>query len=200
MTVGDAFVGWVGMGASLIPAAACFKEKGTMKAKQWSRWVLVLLLAVASTWMLTGCKDDDDEDAPAAGAAGPAGSTGATGAAGAPGAPGAGAGAAPAAVAADVDIAGVWNGTRSSAGGSAPLQFFFVQNNGVLSGQYQDTSGFKGNLTGEIDGDDIQFVVALTAGTPGATWTFTGAANATGTQLTGKMNTGAGLDNIQASR
>lgn len=166
-----------------------------MRSKQWSRWVLVLLLAVASTWVLTGCKDDDDEDAPAAGAAGPAGSAGAPGAAGADGA-----GAAPAAVVADVDIAGVWNGTRSSAGGSAQLQFFFVQNNGVLSGQYQDTSGFKGNLTGEIDGDDIQFVVALTAGAPGATWTFTGAANATGTQLSGKMNTGAGLDNIQASR
>ncbi len=102
--------------------------------------------------------------------------------------------------AADVDSAGVWDGGRYGDGGSSQLQFFFEQNNGVLTGSYQDTSGYRGNLAGEIDGDDIQFVVVLTAINPGDTWTFTGTANATGTQLVGRMNTGAENEDVQASR
>jgi hypothetical protein len=169
----------------------------TLDGRFWMSWVGAVAMMVASGGLMA-CSDDDDEEAQTVVVVQTNRVTGVVTTnvvvvadAG---------GAAPAAVAADVDIAGVWNGTRSSGGGSAQLQFFFVQNNGVLSGQYQDTSGFEGNLTGEIDGDDIQFVVALTAGAPGASWIFTGAANAAGTQLQGKMNTGGGLENIQASR
>ena len=100
---------------------------------------------------------------------------------------------------ASVNIAGVWNGTRSSDGGSAQLQFFFEQTGDVLSGDYHDTSGYEGHMAGTIDGDDIQLVLVLTAGAPGATWTFTGAVNAAGNHIIGHMNTGMGTDDIDAT-
>ena len=167
-----------------------------MKANQWAKWLLVLLLAVASAWVLSACSGDDDDDAtPAAGAAGADGADGADGAAGAPGADGA-----DAATPSNVDVAGVWNGTRSSDAGSTQIQFYFEQNGGVLSGEYHDTSGYAGNVAGTINGDDIQLAIVLTAGSPGATWTFTGAANAAGTQLQGHMNTGSASDDISATK
>ena len=181
-----------------------------MKSKRWARWLLVLLLAVSSAMLLSGCGggDDDDDAAPAAGADGADGADGAAGADGADGADGTdgadgadGADGTAAAEEDNVDIAGVWNGTRSSDAGSTSLQFFFEQAaNGNLTGDYHDTSGFEGTIQGEISGDDIQFHVHLTAGAPGDTWTFTGAANAAGTQMTGNMNVGGAVHNIQAHR
>lgn len=157
-----------------------------MKTNQWARWVLALLLAVASAWVLSACGGDDDSDDSTAGADGTNGTNGADGADGT--------------AQANVNVDGVWNGTRSSDAGSTQIQFAFDQNGGVLSGQYHDTSGYAGNLAGTITGDDIQFAVVLTGTHAGATWTFTGAVNAAGTQLQGHMNTGSGSDNITATK
>ena len=79
------------------------------------------------------------------------------------------------------------------------MQFFFEQTGNVLSGDYHDTSGYEGHMAGTIDGDDIQLVLVLTAGAPGATWTFTGAVNAAGNHIIGHMNTGMGTDDIDAT-
>lgn len=166
-----------------------------MKASRWTiRW-LVVLMAVATAWMLAGCDDGGDDSDDAGGAAATdGGSTGGTSDDG--GSTGGATNAAPA----SVDVAGVWNGTRSSDGGAAQLQFFFEQTGDVLSGDYHDTSGYEGHMAGTIDGDDIQLVLVLTAGAPGATWTFTGAVNASGNHIVGHMDVGGGSDDIDATR
>ena len=166
-----------------------------MKPSKWAiRW-LVVLMAVATAWMLAGCGGDDDDSSDDGGAAATdGGGTGGTGDDG--GSTGGATNAAPA----SVDIAGVWNGTRSSDGGAAQLQFFFEQTGDVLSGDYHDTSGYEGHMAGTIDGDDIQLVLVLTAGAPGATWTFTGAVNASGNHIVGHMATGSQSDDIDATR
>ncbi|HAL92218.1 MAG TPA: hypothetical protein DCM68_04245 [Verrucomicrobia bacterium] len=157
-----------------------------MKENQWARWLLAMLVAVASAWMLAACGGGDDDGDAETEAVEEAGAE-ADGEAEVGGA--------------DVDIAGVWDGTRSSDEGSTQLQFSFDQTaDGTLSGAYHDTSGFEGVLAGFIDGDDIEFAVALTSGAPGSTWTFTGAVNATGTQLNGQMDIGAENHVIVASK
>ena len=162
-----------------------------MKAGKWAKWWLVVLTAVATAWMLTGCDDDDDDSGSDGG--------GTTVVADGDG-DSDGDGTADAA-AASVNIAGVWNGTRSSSEGSAGLQFYFEQSGNTLSGDYHDLSGFEGHFTGTIDGDDIQLTLTLTAGWPGGgVWTFTGAVNAGGNHIVGRMNTGVGVDDIDATR
>ena len=164
-----------------------------MKSSRWAgRW-LVVLMAAATAWMLAGCGggDDDDADDAGGGAATDGGGTSDDGGS---------TGGVTNAVPASVDIAGVWNGTRSSDAGSTQLQFFFEQTGDALSGDYHDTSGYEGHFTGTIDGDDIQLTLVLTAGAPGATWTFTGAANASGNHIVGHMNVGGGSDDVDATR
>ena len=159
-----------------------------MKANRRAIGWLVILMAAAMTLMVSGCGGDDDNDN-ADNAGGGAVVPGGDDTAGTDDT-----------AAGNVNIAGVWNGTRSSDAGSARLQFYFEQAGGTLSGDYHDTSGYEGHFTGTIDGDDIQLTLVLTAGAPGAVWTFAGAANATGTNLSGQMNTGAATDTIVATR
>ena len=162
-----------------------------MKAHRWLKWWLVVLTAMATAWMLAGCDDDDDDGADDGGGTvvvdGDGDGTADDGAADA--------------AAASVNIAGVWNGTRTGDGGSSQLQFFFQQAGDTLSGDYHDTSGGEAHFTGAIDGDDIQLTLILTAGWPGGgVWTFTGAVNAGGNHIVGRMNTGVGVDDIDATR
>jgi len=159
--------------------------------KKWTRWMLAALLLVGLVSLSTGCGSSDDDSSDAAAA--DTGSTGGTGSAPA-------ADPADSAVVEHVNIEGVWNGTRSSAGGSTSIQFSFNQSGGDIQGAYSDTSGYAGTLGGTINGDDIVFTLTLTAGSPGDTWAFSGAANATGTSLNGTMTTEAGTENIQATK
>ena len=166
-----------------------------MKAHKWLKWWLVVLTAAATAWMLAGCDDDDDD-----GGSNGGGTVVDDGGGDGDGSGGDGDGTADA-VTDSVNIAGVWNGTRSSDEGSAGLQFFFEQSGNTLSGDYHDLSGFEGHFTGSIDGDDIQLTLTLTAGWPGGgVWTFTGAVNAGGNHIVGHMNTGVGVDDIDATR
>ena len=156
-----------------------------MKANGWAKWWLVVLTAAATACMLAGCSDDDDDNGSDGG-----GTTVVVDGGGDGGT-----------AVVSVNIAGVWNGTRSSDEGSAGLQFFFEQSGNTLSGDYHDLSGFEGHFTGSIDGDDIQLTLTLTAGWPGGgVWTFTGAVNAGGNHIVGHMNTGVGVDDIDATR
>ncbi len=169
-----------------------------MKTGRWARGWMVLLVAMLAMGLTAGCSDSDDDDGEAAAAGATGGGTTGGGTAGG-GATGGGT-AADAAVVEHVNVAGNWNGTRSSGGGSTTIQIRFEQQGGTLRGSYQDTSGFAGTLRGTIDGDDIQFTLTLTQGAPGDTWTFTGAANATGTALNGNMRSEAGTDRIVATK
>ncbi len=99
-----------------------------------------------------------------------------------------------------MDVAGDWTGTRSSDAGSTEITIRFQQQANALRGSYQDRSGFAGTIVGQINGDDITFTLTLTQGSPGDTWTFSGAANATGTALNGTMRSEAGDDRIVATK
>ena len=168
-----------------------------MKAGRWAKWWLVVLTAAATAWMLAGCDDDDDGGGSNGGGTTVVVDGGGDG--GADDSGGGGDGTADTA-AASVNIAGVWNGTRTGDGGSSQLQFFFQQAGDTLSGDYHDTSGGEAHFTGSIDGDDIQLTLTLTAGWPGAVWTFTGAVNAGGNHIVGHMNTGVDVEDVDATR
>lgn len=168
-----------------------------MKKSTWMRWWMVLLAAVLSLGMATGCSDDDDDDddVPAAAEAAGGGAEDA-----ADDAADAGGDAADPVAGDNVNVVGVWNGTRTGDGGSTQMQISFQQQVNALRGSYQDGSGYAGTLRGTIAGDDIQFTLTLTQGSPGDTWTFTGAVNATGTALNGNMRSEAGTDRIVATK
>ena len=143
-----------------------------MKTNPWKKWGMVLVVVAVAAGLGVGCDDDDDSDSDGGGTPG----------------------------ATHVNVDGNWSGTRSSEAGSAQIQIHFDQNGGVLTGSYQDTSGYAGNVAGTIDGDDIEFVLTLVGESDGDTWTFQGTANAAGTELNGRMSSHAGTDDVVASR
>jgi hypothetical protein len=166
---------------------------------------LATFLAFALVFSSAGCSDSDDDNdessIPAANESAPA-SDGESAPAPAPSSTpeATDGGSSPAPQAQHVNVDGDWFGTRSNNSGSTSIQIRFSQNDSILTGAYQDTSGFAGPLAGTIDGDDIVVAISLTQGAPGETWTFSGAANAAGTQLNGQMNRGGGSDNVSATR
>lgn len=162
----------------------------------WIRWVLTVLLVLGCGWLVQGCGGGDDDPAPAAGNNGQTDEEQNGEAEEQNGEEAEEQEAQPT----HVNVQGTWNGTRSSDAGSTTMQIVFTQNNDALQGGYQDTSGYAGNFTGNINGDDIEFTLVLTQGAPGEIWTFNGAANATGTQLEGTMHTPVGDNNISATK
>ena len=162
--------------------------------KMWTRWLLTALLAIGLASLAAGCGGSDDDSSSSDPAAAGTGGTGGT--------PAADPAADPAAevpVVEHVNIAGVWNGTRSNANGSTAMQFSFNQSGGDLQGGYHD-SGFEGNGGGTINGDDISMSYTMSTGAPGETWTFSGAVNAAGTSMNGTMTTPSGSHTIQATK
>lgn len=166
-----------------------------MKRSWW--FLLVLGLAVTSVGLM-GCGgggDDDDDPAPVAGADGEDGEDGEDGAV----------------VTNEVEatddnvqIAGIWKGTRHNEDGSSNFTMTLSQSGSALTGAYADGSGFEGTITGDIEGDDVDITIQINdAPAPHTTpqlWSLNGAVNASGDELSATMNEGFAVDAVEANK
>jgi hypothetical protein len=102
---------------------------------------------------------------------------------------------------ASADIAGVWNGTRSSIEGSTSIQIDFNQSGSALVGTYQDRSLFLGDIEGFINNEDeIEFSLTLTSIRPGNVWEFSGELSEDGSTISGAMTASSGDFDILLTR
>lgn len=102
------------------------------------------------------------------------------------------------------NLEGVWSGNRRSDGGMASLQFRFdpTGDDGSITGIWQDTNPFNGNLTGMFTSEgNFELTMPNVGGSP--VFTFTGGVNSGATQMSGtwRSETTSGDDHrFNASR
>lgn len=101
----------------------------------------------------------------------------------------------------NVDVEGLWTGTRSSGSGSTDVTFEVrTQEAGAIAGVYTESGGY-GTLTGTIDGDDIEFTVEWATGAfAGQTWVFNGAVNAAGDDMNGTITLPGGDHDLHVTK
>ncbi|MCZ7592016.1 MAG: hypothetical protein M5U15_07595 [Kiritimatiellae bacterium] len=63
-----------------------------------------------------------------------------------------------------VNIKGTHTGTRSNTNGSANISLNFKQSGSMLSGSIHDGSLGNGVISGNVDGDDVEFTTAMNSG------------------------------------
>lgn len=82
-----------------------------------------------------------------------------------------------------VNIKGVYTGKRENTNGSANVTLNFKQSGNMLSGSYHDGSLGNGVISGNIDGDDLEFTTVMNAGGTIVEWV--GEATSDGAKMSG---------------
>lgn len=127
-------------------------------------WLGVAVTGVGLAVGGLGCDSSDDDDDDVA----PAGDTNAV----------------------SVSVDGVFSGSRSNTNGAANIQFSFNQSGAVLTGSFQDSSLGSGVISGDIQGDDLEFTTVMSGGVIILEWE--GQAAADGSAIEGTWTTVAG--------
>lgn len=91
-----------------------------------------------------------------------------------------------------VTVDGVFSGTRSNTNGSANVGFSFNQSGSMLTGSYNDGSLGNGVISGNIDGDDLEFSTVMTSGSIVIEWV--GQAAEDGSSMSGTWAVAVGGD------
>lgn len=130
------------------------------------RFALILFLAVPAICLM-GCGSDDDDDSST--------STTTNGAA--------------AADSSAPTLTGSWDGEF---GTSAEFALSIVQNGDALTGGYTSSAGSPGTLTGNIDGDDVEFTTTVVDTNGNVTAQWNGSANGARDSMSGTFTITAG--------
>lgn len=82
-----------------------------------------------------------------------------------------------------INIKGAYTGARENTNGSANISFNFKQSGNILSGSIHDGSLGSGVISGNIDGNDLEFTTVMNSGDVIVEWV--GETNPDGAKMSG---------------
>lgn len=89
-----------------------------------------------------------------------------------------------------LNVAGVHTGSRKNSDGLATIRFNFNQAGSMLTGSYSDSGFGSGTISGNIEGNDLQFSTVLASGNVIIEWI--GQAESNGSTISGTWSMAVG--------